>query len=199
MHRPLLLLDVDGVIGDFATRVLDLARKFVPHEHTVKDIRTWEIFDSFPDLATYKRQVYEMMRGPGGCYSIPVAEGAKEGVARLRELADVHVVTSPFPSSATWMGEREAWLRDHFGFTHDDITHTHRKSILDGDVLVDDKAANVEGWLHHPSTRRLHSTMERVAVLWNQPHNSMDKTRALRTNSWEELALWVKEIRDDKP
>jgi hypothetical protein len=37
------------------------------------------------------------------------------------------------------------WLKDHFGFERNDITHTVQKHRIRGDVLIDDKWSNHGG------------------------------------------------------
>ena len=103
----------------------------------------------------------------------------------MREIADVHVVTSPFAESLTWMGERNLWLKDHFGFKESEVTHSDKKFMIVGDMLVDDKPAHCEAW---QKARGRHGQ----ALLWHQPHNAPAKTSVTRAYGWDNLLAYVK-------
>jgi len=49
------------------------------------------------------------------------------------------VVTSPMTSSRTWHGDRERWLREHFGIEPNHVIHAagDRKALVRGDLLVE--------------------------------------------------------------
>jgi 5'(3')-deoxyribonucleotidase len=188
--KPFVLLDVDGVLADFVTAVFAVVEKIhgQPHGRTVNDIRTWEMFESVPELAGYREDAYARMRLPGACYEIPIMGGAIEGVRRLREIADVHIVTSPFPQSRTWMGERNEWLCRHFDFKEKDITHTHQKELVMGDMLVDDKPSTIEAWEKEQQRKR--GPGRGFGFLWHQPHNAL-VSGLRRLMSWDDLLFHV--------
>ena len=110
--------------------------------------------------------------------ALPVYPGARQGVAKLRKLVDVFVVTSPF-GGPFWTDEREQWLAKHFDFKPEDVGHVRAKHKCAGDFLVDDKTSTLVKWQKHFPTS--------YAVLWERPWNSKDKWDGLRVKNWEEL------------
>ena len=59
---------------------------------------------------------------------------------------DVYYATSPWWSCVGWETARRAWLEEHFDATREQVVITTDKSILGGDVFIDDKPENVSGW-----------------------------------------------------
>ena len=183
--RPHVLLDVDGVLADFVGAVLrKVDGMTMEHLPTADEITTMEIFDSLPEsVRKWKEVVYEDMGKEGKCLSLAVYPGAKEGVARLREIADVTIVTAPLRGSPTWAYEREAWLWRHFGIERHDIIHTSKKQLVRGDVFIDDHAGHVASWKrHHPHG---------AAACWARPYNHDSVGHACRTNDWDTLLDWL--------
>jgi len=182
VKRPHILVDVDGVLADFVGAVLLRVNRLglrvrIPQAH---ELTTWEIFDSLPpECQEFKHTVYQDIKSVGGCSSIKVYPGAKEGMAALREIADVTIVTSPFKGSRTWVHEREEWLEEHFGITHKDVIHTGKKHLVQGDFFVDDKSSHIQDWVDHNIGK---------AVVWDQPYNrNVFHGRAFRAKNWNEL------------
>jgi 5'(3')-deoxyribonucleotidase len=171
------LLDVDGVLANFIEAVLRLVEDATGRKYVHGDIQTWEVFESLPAVQHLQTDIYEQLRSPGGCYNIPVYEGAVDGVASLREVVDVVIVTSPFPRATWWMVERERWLADQFGIEERDVIHTRRKELIHGDFLVEDKAENGETWQkEHPRG---------LSLLWDRAYNQ--KSQLPRVRDWKEL------------
>jgi len=170
---PTLLLDVDGVLANFIQATLDIVEDVSGVKYSHDDVKTWELFNSLPKHAHLKTSVYEQLKKPGGCFGIPVYPGAVEGVMRLKEVAHVVILTSPFHGSKTWMSEREEWLEHYFGIPHGDVIHGHHKHLVFGDMLVDDKDDHVGRWsIRHPKG---------VGVLWDRQYNHESHLPRART------------------
>lgn len=187
--KPTVLLDVDGVLADFVGAALGYLHGLTGRWYDADTIRTWEVFDSLPpEEQPFKEEVYARLKTRGGCTSIAVYGGAKEGVARLREIADVVVVTSPFGGSETWMHERETWLGEHFGIDRHDVIHASKKARIHGDVFVDDKTSHAVEWVGYWTGGR--------AVLWHTPRSADDEAhpRILRARSWDDVIEVVRSV-----
>ena len=184
--RPLVLLDVDGVLGDFVTpafvigNALREGRCRLPK--AVADLDQWDI-GRFLELDERDQALmYQEIKAPDFHRHIKPYPGAVKGVEALRAVAEVHVVTSPMHGE-TWCSDRWGWLRDHFGLRAHDVTHTHRKELVRGDVFVDDKPENVERWqAAHP---------QGLGMLWSQSWNTAHPLA--RICSWEGVLALVKE------
>lgn len=162
MRKPIILLDVDGVVADFAGPFLAKANEITGMSVSPADIRQWDILTAFPDQQ--HGDILEHTYKPGFCTALPTLPGAVEGVRRLREIGDVYALTSPW-TSETWCWERTRWLRDRLDFDKHDVLHVpgNRKHLVRGDVLIDDKLETVVEW-----TR---SNPEGLALLWDAPYN----------------------------
>ena len=167
--RPSVLLDVDGVLADFVQAALDHLHALAGHRVDPTIITTWEMFDSVPaPFKSWRGTVYGRLADPGGCFNIPIYPGAQEGVALLREIADITVVTSPFEGSPTWMHEREQWLTHHFGIDRKHVIHASEKYRVHGDVFIDDKPDHLRAWYSYWSRHGF----ECQAVLWDTPRSA---------------------------
>jgi len=186
--KPILLLDCDGVLANFIDATLSILNdEFGVKNYTHDDVKTWDMFDSFPDHKHLADDVYELLKKRGGCYGIPPYPGAQNGVAKLEELVDIVIVTSPFNGGETWVHERERWLEMLFDISHKDVIHTGRKELIHGDILVDDKVEHVVAWQKaHPHGQ---------AILWGQRYNEKGayegNPHIKRVQGWNELLAVV--------
>ena len=191
MTRPLVLLDVDGVLADFVGRTIEAAHAHSARRWRVEDFKTWAFFNELadPDVPDLVARVKEDIARPGFCESIRPLPGAVEGVERLRELARIKVVTSPW-SSATWCSERYAFLKRYFGLDRADVVMASDKANIHGDFLVDDSPENVAAWM---SYQAFHAVRPGMGLLWDTHFNRADATPGtVRVVDWEDLLGWVK-------
>jgi len=161
--KPTVLLDCDGVLADFVSAALRIVKSLTGRYYSPETITTWEVFDSLPEDERVRSEVYRAMKAPGGCSNIPVYADALSGVKRLREIADVVAVTSPFKGSLTWAHEREVWLEKYFGISN--VIHARDKRRVHGDFFVDDKPEHIREWLAYWATRDPNC----VGILWQTP------------------------------
>jgi 5'(3')-deoxyribonucleotidase len=177
--KPLVWLDVDGVLADFVGGYLRLLE-----EHTGIIAKHEQItqFDLGASLGLTKEQSTRMKIAVSDAHrfarTLDVYPGALDGVRRLQEVANVWIATSPWNSNPTWTHDREWWLREHFGIPASRITHTAAKHLLRGDYLIDDKTETLNAWLAHGQTG---------AVQWETPHNRRDGWLGPATNNWGEI------------
>lgn len=184
MTRPLLLLDCDGVVADFVGHFLDTVRDLFGRHHAPETVMEWDIAAAIGLDERERARAYGEVLRDGWCSRIRPYPAAVDAVRALREAGvDVHVVTSPWPGHRTWHGEREEWLRHHFGLGPRDVTHTHRKAVVRGDALLDDKPEHVAAWgAAHPGG---------LALLWDQPYNVGADGPWRRVRTWGEVAVAV--------
>lgn len=182
-----VLLDCDGVLAAFVDGWLRLINDALDATYKTSDVTGWDVCAS---LGLPPEKHGAMKRLLAGCPEfaahLEVLPGAVDGVRRLREIAEVYVVTSPWNSHPTWTHDREAWLRRRFDIPHSHVVHTSAKHLCVGDVLVDDKLEAVDRWRSaHPSG---------VAVLWSTPHNRRDLWDGPCTSDWSFLVELVRSL-----
>lgn len=188
MSKPIVLLDCDGVLADFIGGVLPIINELLGTSHTPEDVTEFSFADA---LRLTPEQAAKVKRAIGTeprlADRLLVYPGARDGVRRLREIADVHIVTSSWDSNETWEFDRKKWLRRNFDIGHHDITFTAEKHRVTGDVLVDDKTNTCDAWRTAWPTG--------VAVQWSTPHNRRDPWDGPCTNDWGHLIEIVKAVR----
>lgn len=191
MGRARVLVDVDGVLADCVGEVVKhLNSGLVDAPYSVSDVRQWSIANA---LGVPKEEVDSIFERPGFVFGMKPYPEARAGMDELRKVADVYIVTSPHPTSMTWCWERMEWLKEHFDIGYDLVLQGKAKHIVDGDVLVDDKPANVTNW----SVNRRGG----LSVLWNQSWNEGDeaqrqlrKARHVRVRGWDPLLDLVRKV-----
>lgn len=177
-----VLLDCDQVLADFVQAVLNVAEEITGKRVFRSEIVEWEVFSllgrMFPNHEGLEEKLRKASHTPGFCASLPECPGAREGFEKVsRRNIKVYIVTSPLSENPTWHGEREAWLRDHFGISDHNVVHTHAKYTVHGDLFVDDKPAHVTKW----GERGRHT----ASFLWDTPHNQESKLP--RLYGWDDL------------
>jgi 5'(3')-deoxyribonucleotidase len=118
--------------------------------------------------------------------SVQPAAEAREGLWALRAMG--HRVVFVTSSNAATAGPKMDWLVHH-GFATDrkDIVIAHDKSLVRGDVLIDDGLHNLKAF---PGP----------AILFTQPHNASYTRRGLRrANTWADVVRHVCELFADDP
>ena len=145
------ICDVDGVVADMVPYLFELLRR---DGFEIADISDpmWHRWNFFQDMSRDAREsAYEIMADSAFWYDLPVVEGAKDGIATMRE-AGHHIqwVTTPWTSCIGWSDARREWLNHNFGCDQQDIardlTITGNKSNIMADIFIDDKVSNVREW-----------------------------------------------------
>ena len=173
-----VLLDVDGVIADFVDGYLSLVTIATGKRFGHEDVTEFDIGKALGLSDEEKRSVNALVM-TGFCSGLRPLGDAVRGVAKLREVADVYVVTSPWNSCPTWTFEREQWLKRYVCIPHSRVLHGSAKHLVRADFLVDDKTDTLRAWGEaHP---------EGTAVLWDSPWNTRDGWVGAHTSDWGEL------------
>ena len=185
MTRDIILLDVDGVIADFSSRAIDDINRITGQYHHIEQQNKYDVEEAFGLPSEAARMFRDQVSTMGWCASIPVIDGAVDGVHFLRTLADVYVVTKPY-NSQTWCFERTRWLEYHFGFTSDDIVFTGAKHLIDGDMLVEDHTGNLQEWCKwHPAG---------LGIRFARPWNTNVGYDGTTVTDWKELQTHIEMI-----
>jgi len=191
-----ILLDVDGVLCDFIGGVITLASEITGRPHRVEDVTRFDFAAELGLDPEEARGVKSVISNTEGWWQgLAVLPGAIEGVARLREVAEVYIVTSPWNSCRTWLHDRETWLKRHFDIPHSHVLACSAKHLVAGDLFVDDKTetcvawddAQASWWQNEDGTKG-----ETFAVQWRTPHNRRDEWTGRSARSWSELLEWAR-------
>jgi 5'(3')-deoxyribonucleotidase len=69
---------------------------------------------------------------------LPVTPGAQEGVQELIEFFDVWVCTKPLDANQYCRDDKMKWIKKHFPDLHEKVIMAPKKSLVHGDILLDD-------------------------------------------------------------
>ena len=136
IKKKIVYIDMDGVIVDFGKAIKDWFEK---HPHLEERYKT------HPDHIQ-------------GLFRIaPPIEGAIEAIKKLHNSGkyELFIATSAPWGNPQSLTDKRFWLEDYFdNIFHKRLFTTHRKDLLMGDYLIDDRLKNGAGEFkgNHPST-----------------------------------------------
>lgn len=145
-----VLFDVDGVVADFISHAMDFLNRIAetlgdPPTYDPSTVVTFELDSWVPPK--HLTPLYELMSKPEFWLTLPVIEGAQEGIDRVRTKGlTVYWVTKPSKYCPLWLWARQEWLKKHFATDPDDIISTMHKHLVQGARFFDDKIQHVEAW-----------------------------------------------------
>lgn len=122
--KKIIHIDMDGVLVDLAKQ-FDKFFALYPH----LQIR----YKKFPD------HIQGVFRNP------PPVDGAIEAVRKLHESRkyELFIATTVPWGNPMGASDKRFWIEDHFGsLFHKKMFMTHRKDLLIGDYLIDDRKKN---------------------------------------------------------
>ena len=115
--KPVLLIDLDGVLCDFDTRKKEFEKL------GFKDSKLWTHPTLYKDLN-------------------PIA-GAIESWRKLQEKYDTYILSTPPWSSPDAWKEKRIWVEKYLGKSaKKKLVLSHNKGLLKGDFLIDDRIAH---------------------------------------------------------
>jgi 5'(3')-deoxyribonucleotidase len=170
-----LLIDCDGVLGDFLTMVERVAQQHLGLDYETSDHKALVInqFGEHADAIKYE------LNTPGTAMSIEPIQGAAGAISALGMQYRVIVLTTPWWSSPTWDFERRHWLKTHMGISVKDVIFAKDKTLVNGRVLVEDSYKNATTWAN---------AWRRKAVLFDAPANRglVTPSNVIRVRDWAE-------------
>lgn len=157
-----VLVDMDGVICDFDKQVHDRYAELHPdlpniplNERKVHFYASKHYKERFGPEAAEK--VKDIIESPGFFENLPPIEGAVEALRAIDALpgVSVFICTSPLTFYDYVLREKCAWVEKHLGKSWvKKIVLTKDKTIVKGDVLIDDKP-NITGDESQPDWKHL--------------------------------------------
>lgn len=155
-----ILLDTDGVLGNFVQHCLNIANKRlgtdIKYESVQTDTRKYNWWE--------QAEMEKEFASEGFCSSIPVIDGAQNFVNELRNMGfRVVFLTSPPEHNKTWPYERREWLKKHFDADRKDVIFAVDKRYVNGFIFLDDHPRNIFDWQEY---------QKRQSILVAQPWNA---------------------------
>lgn len=179
-----ILVDVDDTVADLVSSWLEKYNSTYNDSLTKSAIKSWAIHEYVkPEVG---RLIYDLLST--GCIydDVKPIEGALQGIQALRDLGHrVVFVTSHFNDKKVFWLQQHGLLvdypyKDGRWQTSRDVIMTNDKSMILGDLLIDDRPANL-------------ATFRGGVVLFTQPWNeSLAYPESGRANNWKEVISIVK-------
>lgn len=165
-------MDMDEVIADAYQAHIDLFAKAHGEQFTKAQCEGHEFWHMVPEQ--HQNEVRQHADQIGFFRDLKVIPDSQEVLAQLNEKHDLYIASAAmqFPNS---LKEKSDWLDEYFPFIpwQRRILCGH-KHILKGDVLIDDRAYNLQRF-------------DGRAILFSSPHNAAD-TVFERAASWKAVA-----------
>ena len=168
-----ILCDMDNVISDLSTPWTQALNKRYHRNVAVEDINKWHLSNFYPGLTA--EQIDEPLHNPDLWSWVKPMEGAQTYLKKLMDEGhEIYIVTAASPDS---MGPRFEYVIKRY-FPLIDYKHlimTSNKTMIKGDVLIDDKPAN----LFNGSYRK---------ILFDWPYNRIEMPEdVIRAHNWKEV------------
>lgn len=188
-NRPILLVDMDGVLFDWSTgfyRILNelAAERGIEHGlPAASELRAFDFAKAVPEDDTHTLDlVWEAMRHPELYSTLEPMPGAVEALNEAAEEFDTFICSTPEKNNPTCASDKIASMVEHFGNDwRKRIVLTHDKTIVHGDVLLDDKDF---------ITGRLGGRTSWQQVFFTQPYNAALPGPRLDTwGQWREVIV----------
>jgi 5'(3')-deoxyribonucleotidase len=157
MARPVVGVDIDGVLGNQVYGVLDRINTRLGLSLNYEDVVHWDV--PLGDTS-FVPEIARAMMDPTFVLNMPVHEGAKDMLLQLREHYYVRIITVRPPET---MVLTMRWLTSN-ALPYDDLVPAReaRKSLHEVDVLIDDYVGNLAEFLRNAPG---------VGILVDQPWN----------------------------
>ncbi|MBD3253412.1 5'-3'-deoxyribonucleotidase [Candidatus Pacearchaeota archaeon] len=174
----IILVDMDGVIADFETGLLNRFKETHPDKQYVPlEKRTnFYVDEDYPEeMRNLLREIY---RGKGFYFSLPPVPGSLEVLTELQSQEEVFICTSPLSIYEHCVPEKYQWVDHYLGKSWvRRLILTKDKTVVRGDILIDDRP-EVTG-ITSPSWEH---------VLYSQPYNQqVSSKRRLTWQDWREV------------
>lgn len=168
----IIFVDMDDVIADTYGKHIEMYNQEFGEKLSLDHIKSGEVWQNVPEIHQSSIRKHALTDG-----FFRDLKPIKDSISVMKELGQKHEVyiasaATQFPNS---LREKSDWLDDFFPF----ITWQYRimcghKFILNGDLLIDDRALNLDKF-------------EGDTLLFTSPHNIHENGHE-RMNSWSDIA-----------
>ena len=167
-----IFVDMDDVLADTYGKHIELYNKEYQEQLCLSEITHGEVWQNVPEI--HQTSIQKHVLTPGFFRELNPIKDSQHVMEALFNKHEVYIATAStqFPNSLI---EKSDWLDEYFPF----INWQHRimcghKFILRGDLLIDDRAYNLE-------------MFDGDTFLFSSPHNIYEE-RFTRVSSWIEIA-----------
>lgn len=175
-----ILCDVDGVVADLLPVWLDRYNDLFDDNLTTRHISQWDMTRFVKPECGNK--IYKILLDPSLYNDVQPIRGSQWGINRLRELGYRVVFVSA--SHAGTVDRKIRWLIEHDflpkGDVQRDFISAVDKTLIRGDLLIDDALHNIETFPGH-------------TILLNYPYNQSPHVKSV-AHTWDEIVYLARKI-----
>jgi 5'(3')-deoxyribonucleotidase len=179
-------VDIDGVLADQVTLVLTRLNSRFNLSLTNNDIKEW---DQKIGDTNIKVEIEKALMEKEYVLSLPVIQGAKDGMKYLYDNYHVTVATSRPKETEEYTKE---WVSLHFKYHYFCNTRGRSKDCVQSDVLIDDYIPNIDDFAKRNGFGLLFSQP------WNQDRSKIDglmrEGRVFYCEGWKDAINTVKKL-----
>jgi 5'-nucleotidase len=132
MKKEILNIDMDGVCADFDKAILKL------------DPSIGTLSSTAPNYEERSARVDALVEANTDIFeNLEPIEGSIEAIKRLSQHFEIYFVSTPMDAVPESFTGKKRWLNKNFGeLSKKRLVLTHRKDLVAGDYLVDDRLVN---------------------------------------------------------
>lgn len=201
MEKTILLLDSDGVMCDISKEWCKRYNEKYGDNLTVEQFHgTWSGMEKVvkPECGV---KVYDIIKEPGFFENLNPLEGAIEGLELLCKQNDIEpYILTAFSGHENIAYGKMKWYKKHCPFFNcdDNMILTHAKSLVHGDILVDDSVKNLTYWANK-KIELFGDDADFITIAMAAPHNTNAEDNpkvTLRVEGWNGDLGLLKYLRD---
>lgn len=178
-----ILVDMDGVLADFEGGFLEIWQREHPDKAHLprQERKSFFLVRQYPK--EFRSIIWDIILAPGFFASFPPIPGGLEAVQEILALGhEVFICSSPMLGNPTCASDKFNWIEARLGrdWSARLILATD-KSLVDGDVLIDDRPGMAERGIQTPTWTH---------ILFDQPYNRhLEEQPRLDWSNWKEVLL----------
>jgi len=174
-----ILIDVDGVLGDWQRSYLTLYRELGGRKPRSW---AWKRFRSHEDLPDFKQLDPHIWRSRSLFEDLEVYPGVRPALYRLNQKHSVYFATALPPEHHK---VRDKWFEENFPFIYRQrqVIYSNAKWILKADVHIEDQPQRLAPWLAKNPEGRGYL----VNHLWNRSKHYEDMLNSAGEGRWERV------------
>lgn len=185
-----ILLDMDNITVDMLPCWLRQYWALTGEKLVEANVTQWDA----PSLVKHPEIMEGLLELPGFFYNLPIMPYAKEYINKL--IADGYEViflTQPPRRADHAVKDKRAWILSHFPkFDMTNVIFAHKKYLIKGDVLFDDRPTHLNEWKKH--------NPQGIAAMIEYPYNTPPRWNFVnydwsfkdKSTAWEEFYNLIK-------
>ncbi len=167
-----IAIDMDDVLAYSAEKAAEAFIRDHGFGPSHADLQGKHLQDTVPP--EYSKKIVSYFYQKGFLRDVPVMPDSQEVVRQLYEKYEVFIVSAALEMPFS-LEDKYFWLEQHFPYIHwKRIVFCGDKSIINADILIDDRSQNFENFTGRP-------------LLFSAHHN-LDIIGIERVNNWREVA-----------